>query len=105
MREGIQWPSPHSPSDIPILRDIVKIQQLQGRSMLETAEAISISLAVAKGRLFHARVALRRSLILKLIHQPRFASGSVFCPQSNGSRRANARTHFNDQQQSNHKEE
>src|SRR6266849_7537895 len=55
----------------PTLRIVVQIQQLQERSMRETAEAIGISLAAAKGRLFHARVALRRSLILKLVHQPR----------------------------------
>jgi len=84
----------------PTLRVVVQIQQLQERSMRETAEAIGISLAAAKGRLFHAKNALRRSLIPKLVHQPRFASG--FCSQGNGSRRANART---DQQQSNRKEE
>jgi len=87
----------------PTLRIVVRIQQLQERSMRETAEAIGISLAAAKGRLFHARVALRRSLILKLVHQPRFAAGFMFCPQGNGSRRANARKRFDDQQQSSHK--
>jgi len=89
----------------PTLRVAVQIQQLEQRSMRETAEAIGISLAAAKGRLFHAKNALRRSLIPKLVHRPRFASGFVFCPQENGSRRANARIRFNDQQQSNHKEE
>src|SRR5713226_3540441 len=87
----------------PTLRVVVQIQQLQERSMRETAEAIGISLAAAKGRLFHARVALRRSLILKLVHQPRFAGGFVFCPQGNGSRRANAQKRFDVQQQSSHK--
>lgn len=86
----------------PTLRVVVQIQQLQERSMQETAEAIGISLAAAKGRLFHAKNALRRSMIQKLVRQPRFASGFVFCPQGNGSRRANART---DQQESTHKEE
>src|SRR5216683_897585 len=89
----------------PALRVVVQIQQLQERSMRETAEAIGISLTATKGRLFHARVALRRSLILKLVHQPRFAGGFMFCPQGNGSRRANARKRFDVQQQSNHKEE
>jgi len=42
--------------------------------MQETAEAIGISLAAAKGRLFHARKALRRSVTPKLVHQTRFAS-------------------------------
>jgi hypothetical protein len=85
----------------PTLRVVVQIQQLQERSMRETAEAIGISLAAAKVRLFHAKNALRRSMIPILVHQPRFANGFVFCPQGDGSRRANART---DQRQCNHKE-
>ncbi len=89
----------------PTLRNIVELQQLQERSMRETAEAIGISLTAAKGRLFHAKSALRRSLIPKLVHQPRFATGFAFCPHGNGSRRAKARMRFNDQQQPNHKEE
>ena len=82
-------------------RAVVQIQQLQERSMRETAEAIGISLAAAKVRLFHAKNALRRSMIPILVHQPRFANGLVFCPRGDGSRRANART---DQRQCNHKE-
>jgi RNA polymerase sigma factor (sigma-70 family) len=89
----------------PTLRVVVQIQQLQERSMRETAEAIGISLTAAKGRLFHAKNALRRSLSPKLVRQPRFASGFEFCPQGNGSRKANARTRFNDQRQSNHRKE
>ena len=58
----------------PTLRVVVQIQQLQERSMRETAEAIGISLAATKGRLFHAKNALRRSVIPKLAHQPRSAS-------------------------------
>ena len=88
----------------PTLRVVIHIQ-LQERSMRETAGAIGISLAATKGRLFHAKNGLRRSLTPKLVHQPRFASGFVFCPDGNGSRRAKARMRFNDQQQSNHKEE
>ena len=49
----------------PGLREVVKIQRFQERSLQETAEALGISLAAAKGRLFHARVALRKSSILK----------------------------------------
>jgi RNA polymerase sigma factor (sigma-70 family) len=56
----------------PNLRAVVQIQ-LQGLSMRETAEALGISLSAAKGRLFHAKKALRRSLIRKLVNQPRFA--------------------------------
>src|SRR6266403_5910239 len=89
----------------PTLRVVVQIQQLQERSMRETAEAIGISLTAAKGRLFHAKNALRRSLIPRLVHQPRFATGFAFCSHGNGSRRAKARMRFNDQQQPNHKEE
>ena len=56
----------------PNLRVVVQIQ-LQGRSMRETAEALGIFLSAAKGRLFHAKMALRRSAIGKLVDQPRFA--------------------------------
>jgi len=55
----------------PKQRAVVQIQ-LQGRSMQETAEAIGISLAAVKGRLFYAKAALRRSLILKLTRSPGF---------------------------------
>src|SRR5216684_6331038 len=58
----------------PTLRVVVQIQQLQERSMREAAEVIGISLAATKGRLFHAKNALRRSVIPKLAHQPRSAS-------------------------------
>ena len=76
----------------PALRVAVQIQHLQERSMKETAEAIGISLAAAKGRLFHARAALRRSLSRKLVHQPRLASGFVLSTRSSRSRKANAQT-------------
>jgi RNA polymerase sigma factor (sigma-70 family) len=89
----------------PALRVVVQIQQLQERSMRETAETIGISLTAAKGRLFHAKNALRRSLIPKLAHQPRFSGRFVFCPQGNGSRTADARTRFDDQRQSNRRKE
>ena len=59
----------------PTLRVVVQIQQLQERPMREAAEAMGISSAAAKGRLFHARVALRRSLLPKLVRRPRFARG------------------------------
>jgi RNA polymerase sigma factor (sigma-70 family) len=50
----------------PALREVVEIQQLQECSIGEAAKAMCISLAATKGRLFHARVALRRSSLLKL---------------------------------------
>jgi RNA polymerase sigma-70 factor (ECF subfamily) len=56
----------------PALRVVVQIQALQESSMQETAEAIGISLSATKGRLFHARKALRRSMMAKLKKQPRF---------------------------------
>jgi RNA polymerase sigma-70 factor (ECF subfamily) len=52
----------------PNLRAVVQIH-LQGRSMRETAGALGISLAAAKGRLFHAKKALRRSAIGSLVVQ------------------------------------
>ena len=58
LRTAIQRLPPH-------LRDVVQIH-LQGRSMRETAGALGISLAAAKGRLFHAKKVLRRSAIGKL---------------------------------------
>lgn len=54
----------------PALREVVKIQQLQERSMRETARAMGISVAAAKGRLFHAKMALRKSKVLKLMQRP-----------------------------------
>jgi RNA polymerase sigma-70 factor (ECF subfamily) len=50
----------------PALREAVQIQQLQECSIGEAAKAMCISVPAAKGRLFHARVALRRSALLKL---------------------------------------
>src|SRR6266852_3677175 len=64
----------------PTLRIVVQMQQLQERSMRETADAIGISLAATKGRLFHAKNALRRSVTPKLLHQPRFSRGIRVLP-------------------------
>lgn len=58
------------------LRDVVEIQQLQERSMRETAAAMCISVSAAKARLFHAKAALRKSPVLKRCQQPR--CGDVF---------------------------
>jgi RNA polymerase sigma factor (sigma-70 family) len=43
----------------PLLRNAVELYQLQELSLHETAQALGISTAAAKGRLFHARAALR----------------------------------------------
>jgi RNA polymerase sigma factor (sigma-70 family) len=59
----------------PNLREVVEVQQLQELSMQETAQAMCISVAAAKGRLFHAKAALRRSPVLKLMNQSRAGSG------------------------------
>ena len=53
----------------PSLREVVEVQQLQEHSMRETARTMSISVAAAKGRLFHAKVALRKSPMLRLMYQ------------------------------------
>jgi RNA polymerase sigma-70 factor (ECF subfamily) len=53
----------------PTLRSVVELYDLQERSLHETAEALGISAAAAKGRLFHARAALRRVAKLKAVAQ------------------------------------
>jgi RNA polymerase sigma factor (sigma-70 family) len=52
----------------PSLRKVVELYQLQECSLHETAEVLGISMAAAKGRLFHARTALRRNNALLLNH-------------------------------------
>jgi RNA polymerase sigma factor (sigma-70 family) len=49
----------------PLLRNAVELYQLQELSLHETAKALGISAAAAKGRLFHARTALRGRKELK----------------------------------------
>jgi RNA polymerase sigma-70 factor (ECF subfamily) len=44
----------------PTLRNVVELYDLQECSLHETAEKLGISVAAAKGRLFHARAILRR---------------------------------------------
>jgi RNA polymerase sigma factor (sigma-70 family) len=44
----------------PTLRNVVELYDLQECSLHETAERLGISIAAAKGRLFHARATLRR---------------------------------------------
>jgi RNA polymerase sigma-70 factor (ECF subfamily) len=45
----------------PSLRNVIEIRELQQSSIRETAERLGISLAAAKGRLFHAKAALRKT--------------------------------------------
>jgi hypothetical protein len=51
------------------------MKQLQERPLREIAEAMSISVAAAKDRLFHAKLALRRSSILKHMLRPHRGGG------------------------------
>jgi RNA polymerase sigma-70 factor (ECF subfamily) len=53
----------------PTLRNVVELHDLQECSLPETAEALRISVAAAKGRLFHGRAALRRTAKLKAAAQ------------------------------------
>jgi RNA polymerase sigma-70 factor (ECF subfamily) len=53
----------------PTLRNVVELHDLQECSLHETAEALGISIAAAKGRLFHGRAALRRTPKLKAAAQ------------------------------------
>jgi RNA polymerase sigma factor (sigma-70 family) len=62
----------------PTLRIVVQIQHLQERSIRETAEAIGISLTAAKGRLFRAHLALRKSLSSNPGHAPQGSNGLRF---------------------------
>jgi RNA polymerase sigma-70 factor (ECF subfamily) len=59
----------------PSLRKVVEIQQLQERSLRDTAAAMGISVAAAKARLFHARVQLRKSGVLKMMRPKRPSRG------------------------------
>jgi RNA polymerase sigma-70 factor (ECF subfamily) len=53
----------------PTLRNVVELHDLQECSLHETAEALGISIAAAKRRLFHGRAALRRTPKLKAAAQ------------------------------------
>ena len=55
----------------PRVRAVVEVCHLQARSIKETARILNISVAAAKGRAFHARAALRRSLVLRAVGRAR----------------------------------
>ena len=57
----------------PKLRRTVEFQHLQERSIRETSKTLSISVAATKGRLFHAKAVLRKSLTMKLMYRPKGA--------------------------------
>lgn len=55
----------------PRIRAVVEVGQLQELPMKEAARVLDISVAAAKGRLFHARAALRNSVALRTVAQAR----------------------------------
>ena len=55
----------------PRVRTVLEVGHLREFSMKETAKVLNISVAAAKGRLFHGRVALRKSRPLRAILQSR----------------------------------
>ncbi len=55
----------------PAVRKVVELQQLEERSMKETADLIGISVSAAKARLFHAKAALRKSPRIRTIRTRR----------------------------------
>lgn len=59
----------------PALRNIVELHDLQEHSVPEIAEALGISVAAAKARLFHARAGLRRMAHLEARRSRRLIEG------------------------------
>lgn len=55
----------------PSLRRVLQLRHLEERSTAETAQIVDISIAATKGRLFHARAALRKSTVLRAISEAR----------------------------------
>ena len=55
----------------PAIRHALEIRHLQEASMKQTAEILGISLEATKGRLFHARIALRKAYRLAALGQTR----------------------------------
>jgi RNA polymerase sigma factor (sigma-70 family) len=54
----------------PKIRRALELQILEHRSIQETAAQIGISVSAAKGRVFHAKAALRKSKVLRKINEP-----------------------------------
>lgn len=59
----------------PSLQKVVKVHQLQECSIRQTAEVVGISVAAAKSRMFHAKVALRKSPGLRNMYRMKSAYG------------------------------
>ena len=60
----------------PRARRVVELHQLQEHSVRETAQILGISITAAKGRMFHARVALHRMLLLQSVAKSNRLSAS-----------------------------
>jgi RNA polymerase sigma-70 factor (ECF subfamily) len=58
----------------PRARNVVELIHLQEHSIRETARILGISIAAAKGRMFHARAALRQTPALKSVGESNWAS-------------------------------
>ncbi len=54
----------------PSIRRALNLHALQEHSINETAAEIGVSVSAAKGRLFHAKAALRKSKVLRKISEP-----------------------------------
>jgi RNA polymerase sigma-70 factor, ECF subfamily len=52
----------------PRIRTAIEICHLQERSLTETSRKLGISIAATKGRVFHAKAALRKSRVLRQIN-------------------------------------
>jgi len=55
----------------PRMQSVVEMAQLKELPLKETARVLDISVAAAKGRLFHARAALRKSAALRAVARVR----------------------------------
>jgi RNA polymerase sigma-70 factor, ECF subfamily len=55
----------------PRMRAVVEVAQFQDLPIKETAKVLDISVAAVKGRFFHARAALRKSMALRAIARTR----------------------------------
>lgn len=55
----------------PRMRAVVEMAQFQELPIKDTAKVLDISVAAAKGRFFHARAALRKSVALRAVAQVR----------------------------------
>jgi RNA polymerase sigma factor (sigma-70 family) len=60
----------------PQARRVVELHQLQEHSLRETAQILGISTAAAKGRMFHARIALHRMPLLQSVAKSNRLSAS-----------------------------